>query len=103
SAEWHGSAIDQRDGFIHLSTNKQAPIVISRYYGNHEKLVIVEFDPQQLGNVKWEPPASPDKSKQAEELREFDKNQELFPHFYGQLKTSWIVRKIVVERADGWD
>ncbi len=64
------------EGFIHLSTAAQYPATANRYYIGRADLVLLEVDPSQLVDLRYE------KST----------NDELFPHLYGELPTSAVVR-----------
>jgi uncharacterized protein (DUF952 family) len=79
AAEWrdataagvfHGSAVDLRDGFIHLSTAAQLAETVRRHFAGRPDLVIVAFDPHELGaDLRWEP----------------SRGGALFPHVHGVL------------------
>lgn len=71
-----GTALDRRDGYIHLSTFDQLRGTLERHFCGQEGLVIVEIDLGLLGaTVRWE------------EARE----GELFPHLYGQLARHHVI------------
>jgi uncharacterized protein (DUF952 family) len=68
-----GSAHDERDGFIHLSTAAQLPGTLVKHYAGRDGLLLVAFDAAALGPaLKWEPARDGD----------------LFPHLYASLPTS---------------
>ncbi|MBV9950173.1 MAG: DUF952 domain-containing protein [Myxococcales bacterium] len=70
---YRGSEVDQRDGFIHLSTGPQLPETLRRHFEGQRDLVLVAFEPRDLGEgLRWEP----------------SRGGELFPHFYGALPVS---------------
>jgi uncharacterized protein (DUF952 family) len=72
---YRGSAVDLRDGFIHLSTGAQLAETLRLHFAGQEDLVLVELDPTDLGEaLRWEPSAS--------------RRGELFPHLYGRLRVS---------------
>ena len=87
SAEWKdataagtyaGSAVDRRDGFIHLSTAAQVRETARRHFAGQNDLVLVAFDEASLGSALRYEPA---------------RGGALFPHFYGQLnpgQASWV-------------
>ena len=71
SGDYHGSAHDQADGFLHFSTAAQLPETFRRYYADKDDLILVAVDPKALGAaLKWE--HSPSRG-------------ECFPHLYGAL------------------
>jgi uncharacterized protein (DUF952 family) len=71
SGDYHGSAHDQADGFLHFSTAAQLPETLRRYYAGQDDLVLVAVDPAALGiALKWE--YSPSRAED-------------FPHLYAPL------------------
>ena len=55
SGDYHGSAHDQADGFLHFSTGAQLPETLRRYYAGQDDLMLVAVDPAALGAaLKWE-------------------------------------------------
>jgi uncharacterized protein (DUF952 family) len=55
SGDYHGSAHDQADGFLHFSTAGQLPETLRRYYSDKDDLILVAVDPKALGTaLKWE-------------------------------------------------
>ena len=86
ASEWHeaehagryrGSAVDRKDGFIHFSTAEQAPETASRWFAGQRDLVLVAVDGDALGaRLKWEP----------------SRGGALFPHLYGDLELSAVLR-----------
>ncbi|MBX9826614.1 MAG: DUF952 domain-containing protein [Xanthobacteraceae bacterium] len=86
AAEWHdamragayrGSAADHKDGFIHFSTAQQAPETASKWFAGQRDLVLVAVDGDALGaRLKWEP----------------SRGGALFPHLYGDLELSAVLR-----------
>jgi uncharacterized protein (DUF952 family) len=82
-----GSAVDLKDGFIHLSGADQAQETARRHFAGQEDLVLVAYDADDLGPaLKWEP----------------SRGGALFPHLYGPLPTaaSLEVRRLSLD-ADG--
>ncbi len=80
AAEWRdassrgvfeGSAVDLKDGFIHLSTAGQARETAARHFAGQDGLVLVAFAEQLLQPLKWEP----------------SRGGALFPHVYGPIAT----------------
>ena len=71
SGDYHGSAHDQADGFLHFSTAAQLPETLRRYYAGHDDLMLVVVDSKALGPaLKWEYSSS---------------RGEDFPHLYAPL------------------
>ena len=86
ATEWHaaehagaygGSAVDRKDGFIHFSTAEQAPETAGKWFSGQRDLVLVAVDGNALGaRLKWEP----------------SRGGALFPHLYGDLELSAVLR-----------
>jgi uncharacterized protein (DUF952 family) len=86
ASEWHeaehagayrGSAVDRKDGFIHFSTAEQAAETASKWFAGQRDLVLVAVDGDTLGaRLKWEP----------------SRGGALFPHLYGDLQLSAVLR-----------
>jgi uncharacterized protein (DUF952 family) len=86
AAEWHaaehagayrGSAVDHRDGFIHFSTAEQAAETAAKWFAGQRDLVLVAVDGAALSErLKWEP----------------SRGGALFPHLYGELPLSAVLR-----------
>ena len=69
--EYKGSLIDLKDGFIHLSSVNQIYLTCKKHFFGRENLIVIYFKIKDLeNNLKWE------KSR----------NNDLFPHYYGNLK-----------------
>ena len=70
-----GAEIDLADGYIHFSSADQVVETASKHFAGRENLVLVAVISEHLGEqLKWE------KSR----------NDELFPHLYGELEMSAI-------------
>ena len=55
SGDYHGSAHDRADGFLHFSTASQLPETLRLYYAGHDNLMLVAVDAAALGAaLKWE-------------------------------------------------
>ena len=78
--QFAGSAVDRRDGFIHLSTREQVPGTIAAHFPNcGGELVILEIDAASLGDkLHWER----------------SRGGALFPHLYGVLPVAAVTRAI---------
>jgi uncharacterized protein (DUF952 family) len=84
---YRGSADDARDGYIHFSTAAQVPETARKFFSGQPGLFLVEVDADALGAaLRWERA----------------RNDELFPHLYGELDLG-AVRGVqdLVARADG--
>ncbi len=65
-----GSAVDVRDGYIHFSTIGQAPETARRHFAGQSDLLLVAVSVDALGAaLRWES----------------SRNDEWFPHLYGEL------------------
>ncbi len=72
-----GSAVDLRDGFIHLSAAAQVVETAARHFAGQEDLMLLAVDEAKLGDaLKWEP----------------SRGGALFPHYYGSLPASAVVK-----------
>jgi uncharacterized protein (DUF952 family) len=71
SGDYHGSAHDKADGFLHFSTAAQLPETLRLYYAGQDDLMLVAVAAEALGDeLRWEFSQS--------------RNQD-FPHLYGAL------------------
>ncbi|MGA2058346.1 MAG: DUF952 domain-containing protein [Bradyrhizobium sp.] len=67
---FRGSAVDVRDGFIHFSTASQVEETARKHFAGQTGLFLIAIDVDALGNaLRWER----------------SRNDELFPHLYGEL------------------
>lgn len=84
---YRGSADDARDGFIHLSTAAQVAGTARRHFSGQRALFLVQIDGDALGEaLRWEP----------------SRNDELFPHLYGELDLGAVISVInLITRSDG--
>ena len=88
SGDYHGSAHDQADGFLHFSTAAQLPETLRLYYADENDLMLVAVATDALGSkLKWE----------------FSKSRDdHFPHLYGTLPCDAIKwARPIVKGADG--
>lgn len=77
-----GSALDLKDGFIHFSTAAQAEETAARHFADERGLVLAQIDPALIGApLTWEP----------------SRGGALFPHLYGSLPLSAVVRTWTLE------
>jgi uncharacterized protein (DUF952 family) len=85
---YRGSAVDTRDGFIHLSTAEQVAETAAKHFARQTDLVLIAVDPDLLGAaLKWEP----------------SRGGALFPHLYAALPVA-VVRwaKPLPDEVDGF-
>ena len=76
AGRYEGAAVDLRDGFIHFSTAAQVRETAAKHFAGRENLLLVAADADLLRNaLKWE------KSR----------NDEEFPHLYGEFPMSAVV------------
>lgn len=74
---YRGSRDDARDGFIHFSTAAQVNETARKHYLGQTGLFLVEVDADALGHaLRWER----------------SRNDELFPHLYGELDLGAVRR-----------
>src|SRR5688572_30193675 len=72
-----GSSQDRADGFIHFSDAAQVVESVARHRAGQDGLTILEVDAPALGAaLKWEP----------------SRGGQLFPHLYGPLPVSAVLR-----------
>ena len=84
---YRGSADDARDGFIHFSTASQVMETARKHFFGQTGLFLIETDADALGEaLRWEP----------------SRNNELFPHLYGDLDIGAVTRVLNMQaRSDG--
>jgi uncharacterized protein (DUF952 family) len=81
-----GSPDDQRDGFIHLSTNEQIAGTLARHFSrpeDREVVILTMTICTQNITLKWEP----------------SRDNELFPHLYSQMALDQVCRSHALSRA----
>ena len=85
---FEGSAIDLRDGYIHLSTADQAAETARLHFADRDGLVLLKLRADTLADrLKWEP----------------SRGGQLFPHLYGPLDSREVVSAQPLElNAQGW-
>lgn len=80
-----GSSDDMRDGFIHFSSAGQVAATAAKHFANQHDLLLVTVPAASLGDsLRWEP----------------SRNGDLFPHLYGTLSVSDVVRVDPIELDD---
>jgi uncharacterized protein (DUF952 family) len=84
---YRGSADDARDGFIHFSTAAQVAETARKHFFGQIGLFLVAVDADALGDaLRWEP----------------SRNDELFPHLYGELDLGAVTGVLEMRaRSDG--
>ena len=84
---YRGSADDARDGFIHFSTASQLLETVRKHYFGQTGLFLIAVDADALGEaLRWET----------------SRNDELFPHLYGELDLGAVTDVLELRtRADG--
>ena len=84
---YRGSTQDLADGFIHFSTAAQVPETLRKHYFGQRALFLVEVDGDALGaELRWER----------------SRNEELFPHLYGELDLGAVISVTNLNmRSDG--
>ena len=82
-----GSADDRRDGFIHFSTASQVAETAKKHFFGCTGLFLIAVDADALGDsLRWEP----------------SRNDELFPHLYGELDLGAVTGVLEMRtRSDG--
>ncbi|MCC6877982.1 MAG: DUF952 domain-containing protein [Sandaracinaceae bacterium] len=71
------SAVDRRDGFVHLSDASQVRETARRHFAGQPDLVLIELDAERLapGTLRWEP----------------SRGGALFPHVHGDVPLEAIL------------
>ena len=85
---FRGSADDIRDGFIHFSTAAQVAETARKHFFGQTGLFLVAVDADALGDaLRWER----------------SRNDELFPHLYGELDLGAVTGVLSMRaRSDGY-
>lgn len=72
---YDGSAVDLRDGYIHLSAADQLAETAAKHYAGRNGLVLLDVDLTSYGDaIVWEP----------------SRGGALFPHLYGRLSAASV-------------
>jgi uncharacterized protein (DUF952 family) len=84
---FRGSAVDISDGYIHFSTASQVAETARKHFFGQTGLFLIAVDADALGDaVRWER----------------SRNDELFPHLYGELDLGAVVSVLSMRtRSDG--
>ena len=84
--QYHGSADDERDGYIHFSTSAQVRATARKHFAGQTGLVLLALDTNQLGDaLRWEP----------------SRGGDLFPHLYAPMPVSAVTAHWNLPLADG--
>ncbi len=88
TGSYDGSSQDVEDGFIHFSTAAQLRTSAAKHRSGQTGLVLLTVDSESLGDaLKWEP----------------SREDQLFPHLYGSLEVSDVVKFDPIELSDEGD
>jgi uncharacterized protein (DUF952 family) len=84
---YRGSADDISDGFIHFSANSQVAETAAKHFAGQTGLLLIAVDADALGAaLRWER----------------SRNDELFPHLYGELDLGAVTAIYdIPARSDG--
>lgn len=66
----------ETEGFVHCSFAGQLDAVIERYYGDKDRIVVLEIDPELLMSRMVKEPST---------------NNDIYPHIYGPINRDAIV------------
>jgi uncharacterized protein (DUF952 family) len=85
---FRGSEHDKRDGFVHFSTASQVAETARKHFFGQTGLFLIAVDADALGDaLRWEP----------------SRNDELFPHLYGELDLGAVTAILDLRaRSDGY-
>ena len=85
---FRGSAVDVSDGFIHFSTASQVEETARKHFAGEIGLFLIAVDADALGAaLRWER----------------SRNDELFPHLYGELDLGAVTGVLSLRtRSDGF-
>ena len=83
---YEGSAVDRKDGFIHLSAAHQVRATAQKHFFRQSDLVLVSVREEDLGiTLKWE----------------VSRGGDLFPHIYGPLPLNAIGEAVPLPMVQG--
>ncbi len=87
AGQFRGSAVDERDGFIHFSTTAQLAETATKHFAGQKDLMLVAVDAGAFGAaLKWE------KSR----------GGDLFPHLYAALPLKAVrCARLLPDEIDG--
>ncbi|GGE32755.1 glutathione S-transferase [Marinicauda pacifica] len=85
SGEFRGEALDEQDGFIHLSTRTQLADTLDAHFAGVDRIALAEIDGAHIADiVKWE----------------VSRGGERFPHAYGAIPFSAIETVYLLRRGE---
>lgn len=85
---YDGSAVDLRDGYIHMSSADQLAGTAAKHYAGRDDLRLLDVDLSPYGEtIVWEP----------------SRGGALFPHLYGRLSAATVVRVRVFRVTEAGD
>lgn len=74
---FHGAPVDISDGYIHFSAAEQVAETAAKHFAGQTDLILLHVDAGRLGaRLKWEP----------------SRGGSLFPHLYGALDLTAVIR-----------
>jgi len=80
--------LDEKDGFVHLSTASQLSATIELYFSKEDKIVLLQLEHSQIQNsLQYEAPAPPANRKGT------------FPHYYGELDIKAVAKVWNLDRG----
>jgi uncharacterized protein (DUF952 family) len=87
AGQFRGSAVDERDGFIHFSTTAQLAETAARHFAGQKDLMLVAVDASAFGAaLKWER----------------SRGGDLFPHLYAALPLNAVRwARLLPDEIDG--
>ena len=81
------TTVDRTDGFVHLSTAAQLPLILARYFSHEEQVMLIAVDPRELAEkLRIAPAAGSDRAGH-------------FPHYYGVLSVEYVNQVWTLERS----
>jgi uncharacterized protein (DUF952 family) len=82
---YEGSPLDRADGFIHLSAGAQVRETAQKWFAGRTNLILATIDLEALADtVRWEA----------------SRGGALFPHVYGPLPASAVIKTIDLLQSD---
>ena len=80
--------LDLKDGFVHLSTANQLALTVDLFFTHYNQLVLLQFDGTALNEgLIFEDSLFPDERPGS------------FPHLYGELPISRVLKRWCIERG----
>jgi len=94
STEWEDASeseiiiteLDKKDGFVHLSTAKQLSATLALYFSHCQEVILLRILSETL------------KDKLVYEYPDSKERTVKFPHYYGELKKSYIEKNWALKR-----